>query len=118
MSLIVKIMHHDVETLSRDAGDADGPHSIYGDVTSIHFPERGAAQMARLYVREPIKTALVPGFCENEKFVDLTGPAYVMNEAGRTISSYRPIRPGGDIGPREPVFKRYDGYEKLSVTDA
>lgn len=96
MGLIVKIMH----SADEFPGSSDEPHCIYGDVVSIHFPERGAAQIARMWVREPVKTALVPGFVEHERFVDLTGPTYVMNEAGRTISTFRPIKPGGEQGAR------------------
>ena len=85
MTLIVKIMH------SGDEGpNGSGSHSIYGDVVSIHFPEAHENQTARLWVREPVKTALVPGFCENEKLVDIGGTVYVLNEQGRTISTFRP----------------------------
>jgi hypothetical protein len=96
MALIVKIMH------SGDEGpDGSGAHSLYGDVVSIHFPEPHQPQIARLWVREPVKTALFAGFCENDKLVDLGGAVYVMNEQGRTISTYRPS-PGQAAEPPPP----------------
>lgn len=87
MSLIVKIMHSNAD---HPGDDETAPCSIYDEVTSIHFPERDTTQTLRLWVREPVKTAMVPGFCENEKNVDISGPVYVMNEHGKTISVYRP----------------------------
>lgn len=66
------------------------PCTIYGDVSSVTFPDpSGTSNTARLWVREPVKTALVPGFCENERNVDLGEVTYVMNDAGKTISTYR-----------------------------
>lgn len=90
MSLFVKIMHSATEY---PGSQDEAPCSIYGDVVSVHFPQPNESQTACLWVREPIKTALVPGFCENEKRVDLIGPVYVMNEHGKTISVFRPTQP-------------------------
>lgn len=80
--LIVKVMH------GAETPGPDGPCSLYGDVSSVHFPsERG--QPLKLYQREPVKTALVGGFVESERFVDIDSAVYVLNENGRTISSFR-----------------------------
>lgn len=131
MSLIVKIM-----STTDERPDGSSAHSLYGDVVSIHFPSPGETQVARLWVREPVKTALVPGFCENEKHVDLAGTVYVLNEQGKTISTFRPVLPaknlraalaevrqsaldqglmeGGQVSD-EPTFQRYAGYEPLNI---
>lgn len=93
--LIIKVMHSD----ARFPGSEDGPHSLFADVKSVHFPSDGKSCM-RLWVMEPVKTALVPGFSENEVNVDITGPVYVMNEQGRTISTFhRPVMSNiGSVG--------------------
>lgn len=95
MSLILKVMHGD------DEGPVSGDtHSVYGDITSVTFKrmEDGSGQ-AHCYVREPVKTALVPGFCENERFIDIPANAYVMNDQGRTISTFTARRPVADGVP-------------------
>lgn len=125
MSLIVKFVHG----ANRPDDEESQPFSIYTDVTSAHFPPKDSG-IARLQVREPVKTALVPGFVENEVNVEITGPVYVMNESGRTIAVHRP-RPKvaateapdqlaklaahrvATLGESE--FKHYDGYEPLNI---
>ena len=67
---------------------ADDQFSVYGDVTSVSFIRTPGGAQARLYCREPVKTALVPGFHEVEKTVDVPCTAYVLNEQGRTISTF------------------------------
>ena len=68
---------------------SDNEHCLYADIVSVSFRrEEGGAATARCYLREPVKTAEVPGFCEVEKFIGFTGVAYVMNEAGKTVSSF------------------------------
>ena len=108
MSLIVKFLHGPEYPGCEDTA----PSSIYADVTSVTTPSDVGGKMAVLWVREPIKTALVPGFCEDCKNVEISGPVYVMNEQGKTISVFRPKA-------RESIeteFHRYAGYEKLNVT--
>lgn len=118
MSLIVKFVQGDEYPGCEDTA----PASIYADVTSIHFPKANAdgANTALLWVREPVKTALVPGFCENRRNVDLTGPVYVMNEQGKTISVWRPERKRSAITEpppegAEPVYQTYTGYAPLNI---
>ena len=109
MSLIVKIMS--AENIPDD--DPRKGYSLYPDVTGVHFFRQDGSDMAgegamvRLYVREPIKTAMVPGFCENEKVAHVTGNVYVMNENGKTISSFGaapyPYELAGRIATAPPV---------------
>jgi len=68
---------------------SDNEHALYADVVSVHFRrfEDGSAH-AHCYCREPVKTAEVPGFCEIQKTIMFTGVAYVMNEGGKTISTF------------------------------
>lgn len=85
-----------------EAGDhsplgSDTPHCLYADIVSISFRrEEGGAATAHVWVREPVKTAEVPGFCEVEKHICFTGAAYVMNEAGKTVSSFT-AKTSGDL---------------------
>lgn len=68
---------------------SDNEHCLYADIVSISFRrEEGGTATARCYLREPVKTAEVPGFCEVEKQISFTGTAYVMNENGKTISMF------------------------------
>lgn len=94
--MFLKVMH--------DAGGSpehpghEFPYSLYADVTECHFRRfepkeridhvREAFGEALVRVREPIKTADVAGFVENEKNIVLGGNAYLMNEQGRTISKF------------------------------
>lgn len=91
MTLILKIMHG----WDLSPSDSDNPHSVFGDITSCSFHRRDGAltdggAYARIYQREPIKTAQVAGFSENERLIDLSGPAYLMNESGKTVSIFAP----------------------------
>lgn len=87
MTLILKVI------------DDQGQFAIYGDVASIVFRHVDDGTIAHLHCREPVKTAHVPGFCEVEKQVAIadTQTAYVMNENGRTISTWRRGDTGGPI---------------------
>jgi hypothetical protein len=96
MALIVKFLHGPEYPGCEDTASS----SIYADVTSIHLPDAKEGATAVLWVREPVKTAIVPGFCEDRRNVDITGPVYVMNEQGKTISVFRPQRSTqGERGP-------------------
>lgn len=75
---------------------ADNEHALHADIVSVHFRrEEGGVATAHCYVREPVKTAEVPGYCEVEKFFTFSGVAYVMNESGKTVSSFT-ARTSGD----------------------
>lgn len=80
---------------------SDNEHSVYADVVACAFRRRKDGGEARLYVREPIKTAMVPGFHEVERFVAFTGAAYLMNEQGRTISTFTARTSGQVHAPPE-----------------
>lgn len=87
MSMLLKVMHAPNHGPDPDQSE----HSVYSDVVSVSFRLGGDRQcQIHAYVREPIKTALVPGFCENEKIITLGYgcAAYLMNENGRTVSQY------------------------------
>jgi hypothetical protein len=75
---------------------SDNEHMLHADVVSVSFKRYpdGSAQ-AHCYCREPVKTAEVPGFCEIEKRIMFTGAAYVMNENGKTVSTFT-ARSSGD----------------------
>jgi hypothetical protein len=98
MSLLLKIMS------CEDAPDEDSRKTfcLYTDITSCHFRRHpdGSAE-AHVWCREPIKTAMVPGFVEIEKHIILTGNAYLMNENGKTVSSFGVARyeDGRHTGP-------------------
>jgi hypothetical protein len=91
MSFILKVMH----TAEVSPVPSDNEFSLYADITSVHFHRHpdGSAE-AHLWVCEPVKTAVVPGFCEVEKRVSFTATAYVMNEAGKTVSTFTARRSG------------------------
>lgn len=81
---------------------SDDEHSLYAEIVSVHFQRLdGGAAMAHIWCREPVKTAEVPGFCEVEKHVSFTGTAYVMNEGGKTVSSFT-ARTSGDGQSADP----------------
>jgi len=85
------------------------PYSIYADIVSCHFRHYSAREQgtsdspwgeAHVWMREPIKTAEVLGYCEVEKYIVLDGDAFLMNEQGRTISKFtRPQRIDADHRP-------------------
>mgnify|MGYP006958835710 CR=1 FL=1 len=74
---------------------ADNEHCLYADVVSVSFRRHADGAEALCYCREPVKTAEVPGFCEIEKRIVFTGVAYVMNENGKTVSTFT-ARTSGD----------------------
>lgn len=76
--------------------ESDNPHSVYADVMSCTFKRHeGGSATAICYVRDEVKTAVVPGFSEHETMISFTGTAYLMNDKGRTISSFT-ARTSGD----------------------
>jgi hypothetical protein len=79
--------------------ESDNVHAVYADVMSCSFVrhEDGSAT-ARCYVRDEIKTAIVPGFSEHEKLIGFTGTAYLMNDKGRTVSSFTARTSGELVG--------------------
>lgn len=103
MSLLLKV----TERPEPSPVASDEEHGIYGDVVTCYFTRAPSTPddaltsdsriwigQARMYVREPIKTAQVPGFHECEKIVEFSGTAYLMNENGRTVSSFT-AKPSG-----------------------
>lgn len=96
MTFILKV----TETYDSSPVAADNPHSLYADVVAVHFKrhEDGSAT-AHCWIREPVKTAEVPGFCEVPKRVTFAGWAYVMNEVGKTISVFSARTSGDPKGP-------------------
>lgn len=99
MAMFLKIMHHALTPAEVVANACEEPpYSIYADVVSCHFrrytkqpDDQSPAGWgeAHVWLREPVKTAEVPGYCEVEKYIELTGDAFLMNEQGRTISSFK-----------------------------
>lgn len=98
MTLFLKVMH----SPDRSPVPSDNEHSVYADVVSCHFkriPDGHAEAM--LYVRDPVKTATVPGFVEHQKHVIFDGDAYLMNEDGKTVSSFSALTSGDQRRNRE-----------------
>lgn len=99
--MFLKVMHDGADEFLATA-DSDAAYSIYDDVVSCHFKRypqvtEGTFGEAKIWVREPIKTATVAGYCEIKKNIVLTGDAFVMNEQGRTISKFLAR---GALGPK------------------
>lgn len=91
MTLLLKVM----DSADRSPVVSDNPHSVYADVVSCHFkrlPDGHAEAM--LYVRDAVKTANVAGFVEHVKHVLFDGDAYLMNEDGKTVSSFSALTSG------------------------
>lgn len=66
------------------------PNSVYAGINSVDVVKKlddGSIEL-RLWVEEPVKTANVPGFCENEKLVIFKGEAFLMSDRGSTIATY------------------------------
>ena len=84
MAFILKTVEH-----AHSPVDSDNECSLYADIVSVHFRRQpdGSAE-AFCYMREPVKTAEVPGYHEVEKRIGFTGTAYVMNEQGKTVQSF------------------------------
>lgn len=98
MPMLLKIVDED-----RSPVESDNPHSVYADIMLCSFERhQDGSATARTYVRDSVKTAVVPGFSEHEVFVSFTGVAYLMNEQGRTVSSFT-ARSSGDVGPPTPL---------------
>lgn len=99
MTFILKTQEYDSSPVA-----SDNPHCLYADITSVSFTRHGdGTATAHCYLREPVKTAQVPGFCEIEKIIGFTGTAFVMNETGKTISTFT-ARTSGDperVAPRQ-----------------
>ena len=95
MPLILKIVEDPAS-----AGDASrSEHSVYADVISCTFARQADGWAnARIYVRDNVKTAIVPGFSEHEVNVTFRGSAYLMNENGRTVSTFEAIYPASVTG--------------------
>lgn len=98
MSLIIKIMSaDDLPDVSPYKG-----FSLHTDIASVTFVTQKGAEgepdfsFARAYVTDKTKTAMVPGFCEHEQTLEIppNTNVYVMNENGKTISSW--TSPGVD----------------------
>jgi len=83
MPMILKIVESEGSPVA-----SDNPHSVYADVMSCTFERLDGSAMANLYIRDAVKTAMVQGFTDHEKHVSFNGTAYLMNEQGRTISSF------------------------------
>lgn len=86
-TLTLKVMHG----LPCPDDDARHEHSLYAGLTAVSFYNQDdGSSYARVQWLDPVKTAEVPGYSEHEKIIQLSGNAYVMNEAGRTISAFTP----------------------------
>lgn len=88
------------QTYAASPMGADNEHSLFADIVSVSFKrnEDGSAT-AHCAVREPIKTAEVPGFVEVTKYICFSGWAWVMNEAGKTVSTFSARTSGDPEGP-------------------
>lgn len=85
---------------------ADNPHCLYADIVSIGFRrEEGGVATAVCQVREPIKTAEVPGYVEITKNICFSGYAYVMNESGKTVSTFSARTSGDPLGPNRHLMQ-------------
>jgi hypothetical protein len=99
MTFILKTTEH--AGASSPVG-SDNEHCLYADIVSISFRrEVGGAATAHCYLREPVKTADVPGFVEVEKYISFTGCAYVMNENGKTVSMFTANASGSPAIPHQ-----------------
>jgi hypothetical protein len=96
MTFILKVTN----TYDQSPVGADNEHCLYADVVSVRFKRYDGGQAeAHCYCREPVKTAEVPGFCEIEKRIMFEGTAYVMNDVGKTVSSFTARTSGDPEGP-------------------
>lgn len=96
MAMFLKIVRGCPDEFLAVAATPALDYDIYDEVVSCHFTrfkvpgQDGVFGMAHIKVREPVKTADCPGYAEIEKNVDLTGAAFLMNQQGRTISTFLP----------------------------
>jgi hypothetical protein len=96
MTFILKV----TQTYDASPIGSDNPHSIYSDIVGVHFQRNDdGSAMAVCDVREPVKTAEVAGFVEVTKNICFSGWAYVMNEAGKTVSTFSARTSGDPDGP-------------------
>jgi hypothetical protein len=102
MTFILKV----TENYDASPVGSDNPHTLYADVVAVNFARYpGGTAEATCWVREPVKTAEVPGFCEVQKCVVFGGWAYVMNEAGKTVSTFSARTSGDPEGPNAERLK-------------
>lgn len=99
--LIVKIMS--VENLPDD--DPRKSHSLVANVSSVSFNrDSEGAVIARLYVRDEVKTAACGGYVDHETFWEVPANAYVMNDKGKTVSTFWATPdPATDLGRPAPL---------------
>lgn len=106
MAFILKVMH----SYEGSPVPSDNEFSVHADLTSINFRRLPNGQAEALcYMREPIKTAEVPGFHEVEKCFVFSATAYVMNEAGKTVASFTAHTSGDPRGPNARAIGRAVG---------
>lgn len=127
MAMFLKVMHDGADEFLAEA-DSDATYSLYGDVVECHFkrfpPEGDPSHIssikaeAFIRVREPVKTANVPGFVEVERHIVLDGDAFLMNEQGRTISKFKlaGYRAGAVASLPPSDYERY-GAPKAGVSE-
>lgn len=65
----------------------NSPFSIYGGLASVHFYDQDGHPWAKTERRTLLENG---GFVAHEDNINLTAPAYVMNEGGKTIAQYHP----------------------------
>lgn len=115
--MFLKVMHDGADEFLSQA-QSEATYSLYADVTSCDFkrypignaPTPGhPTAVAHIQCREPVKTAEVPGYAEIEKFIELTGDAFLMNDQGRTISKFI-LHPFGVIG--KPSLEPISGNQQ------
>ncbi len=121
MPMYLKVLHS-----AETPEPARQPHSIYGDLVSCNFRHfKTLEEMhagdgtfafgeAKLWVRDPVKTAIVPGFVEHECNVILGGPSFLMNEQGRTFDTFLPTL------EQIELFDAYEhgGWEEAEASQA
>lgn len=103
MSVIVKIMG------GEDAPDSDTRHTykLFTDVVKTEFVREGDEAHVWLWFREDHRVGEVyaSGVSEPERFM-LDGNVYIMNNDGKTISSFGPAPiPGVEVPPAQDMDK-------------
>lgn len=108
--MFLKVMHDGADEFLATA-QSEATYSLFADVTSCDFKRQpDGSAVAHIQCREPIKTAEVPGYAEIQKFIDITGDAFLMNDQGRTISKFI-LRPFG-----AKVDERTGGTDEMLTT--
>ena len=130
MSLIVKIM---CANRGNDSHPRHG-HRLFADVKEVDLIEPTELRGPQLSIVFRRTSQAEP---EDRRVLNLYGNVYIMNEAGKTISSFdvsnsgqlgMPAEAFGDWdriqghdtrppGPGDQDFHRYDGFEKLNVRE-